>query len=415
MASVLVIEDNPANMRLACLLLRHAAHTVLCAVDAESGLLLARTAQPDLILMDIQLPDMDGLTATALLKQDALTAAIPVIALTALAMKSDQENCHAAGCDGYIAKPLRYQELYAAINALLPDMAAPDGDVASSPLPPARQPSPAIADATDIAALPRDPRLILVAEDNPINQKLILRQLALLGFAANVASNGQLALAHWQSGHYALLLTDLQMPEMNGYALSSAIRAQEQGGRRMPILALTANMRENEIFRCRAAGMDDCLSKPLGLGELKSSLATWLPGSAEAMPELHRKDTAAALAPTVDIGVLEAAVGRDAGVIQGFLGEFRSTLGNHAVALIEACNSGDAQGSAMHAHNLKSSARAVGANALGNLCDRIEAAGRAGHLETLSALVPMFEQEVDTVDAFLADLAPPYATPTRPD
>ena len=119
MASVLVIEDNPANMKLACLLLRNAGHSVLCAVDAEAGLTLASAAQPDLILMDVQLPGMDGLAATALLKLEPATAAIPVIALTALAMKADQEKSQVAGCDAYIAKPLRYRELYAVIDALL--------------------------------------------------------------------------------------------------------------------------------------------------------------------------------------------------------------------------------------------------------------------------------------------------------
>lgn len=119
MAVILVVEDNPANMKLAALLLRNANHSVLHAVDAESGLIVARTAQPDLILMDIQLPGMDGLTATTLLKQDPVTASIPVIALTALAMKADQEKTRVAGCDAYIAKPLRYRELYTAIDALL--------------------------------------------------------------------------------------------------------------------------------------------------------------------------------------------------------------------------------------------------------------------------------------------------------
>lgn len=119
MAKILIIEDNAANMKLACLLLASAGHTVLRAVDAETGLTLARTGQPDLILMDIQLPGMDGLAATALLKQDAATADIPVIALTAMAMKEDREKTKAAGCDAYIAKPLRYKELYAAIDALL--------------------------------------------------------------------------------------------------------------------------------------------------------------------------------------------------------------------------------------------------------------------------------------------------------
>jgi two-component system cell cycle response regulator DivK len=119
MAKILVIEDNPANMKLACLLLRNAGHEVLCAVDAETGLTTARADHPELILMDIQLPGMDGLAATALLKQDPATAAIPVIALTAMAMKADQEKSQVAGCDAYIAKPLRYQALYAAIDALL--------------------------------------------------------------------------------------------------------------------------------------------------------------------------------------------------------------------------------------------------------------------------------------------------------
>jgi two-component system, cell cycle response regulator DivK len=92
---------------------------VLSATDAETGLTIARDAQPELILMDIQLPGMDGLEATALLKSDSATRAIPVIALTALAMKGDEERIRAAGCDGYIAKPLAYREFLATISAQL--------------------------------------------------------------------------------------------------------------------------------------------------------------------------------------------------------------------------------------------------------------------------------------------------------
>lgn len=119
MARILIIEDNPANMKLATLLLQKAGHSALFAADAEAGLALARAHVPDLIMMDIQLPGMDGLAATALLKQDATTAGIPVIALTAMAMKEDQAKILAAGCDAYIPKPFRYQELYAAIDTLL--------------------------------------------------------------------------------------------------------------------------------------------------------------------------------------------------------------------------------------------------------------------------------------------------------
>ena len=125
MANILIIEDNAANMKLAVLLLRNASHTVLCAGDAESGLTLARAEHPDLVLMDIQLPGMDGFAATMLLKVDPATAGIPVIALTALAMKADEERSQSAGCDAYIAKPLRYQELYAAIDLLLAERPRP--------------------------------------------------------------------------------------------------------------------------------------------------------------------------------------------------------------------------------------------------------------------------------------------------
>ena len=119
MARILIVEDNAANMKLACLLLQNAGHEALSAVDAEIGLTMARIDKPELILMDIQLPGMDGLAATKLLKADPETSGIPVIALTAMAMKEDREKTRAAGCDAYIAKPLRYKELLAAIDALL--------------------------------------------------------------------------------------------------------------------------------------------------------------------------------------------------------------------------------------------------------------------------------------------------------
>jgi two-component system cell cycle response regulator DivK len=115
MAKVLIVEDNPSNMKLAVFLLRSVGHTVLSATDAEAGLTLARDEQPNLILMDIQLPGMDGLDATTQLKRDEATRAIPVIALTALAMKGDEERILAAGCDGYIAKPMAYRVFLATI------------------------------------------------------------------------------------------------------------------------------------------------------------------------------------------------------------------------------------------------------------------------------------------------------------
>lgn len=118
MARILVIEDNAANMKLAVLLLQRQGHEVLQATDAENGIRLARECMPRLILMDIQLPGMDGLAAARLLKADAATRDIRIVALTALAMTGDRERVAAAGCDGYISKPIRYQEFMKIVDEM---------------------------------------------------------------------------------------------------------------------------------------------------------------------------------------------------------------------------------------------------------------------------------------------------------
>ena len=150
--------------------------------------------------------------------------------------------------------------------------APPTGKSATAPKAPSR--------ATAVA----QGRLILVAEDNATNQKVIVQQLALLGYAADVAADGREALERWLSGDHALLLTDLHMPAMDGYELAMAIRDHEAGQRRMPIVALTANALKGEAKRCRAVGMDDYLSKPAQLVDLKAMLEKWLPAPATATP-----------------------------------------------------------------------------------------------------------------------------------
>ena len=114
------------NMKLTVMLLETAGHTVFCATDAEAGLILARNEQPHLMLMDIQLAGMDGLEAIVILKRDEATRAIPVIALTALAMKGDEERIRAAGFDDYIAKPMRYREFLATVAAQLARTGTPE-------------------------------------------------------------------------------------------------------------------------------------------------------------------------------------------------------------------------------------------------------------------------------------------------
>ncbi|GEP26632.1 response regulator [Cryobacterium levicorallinum] len=290
MARILIIEDNPINMKLAKLLVRRAGYSTLEAVDAESGLSLARVEVPDLVLMDIQLPGMDGFAATTELKNDPVTADIPVIALTAMAMSRDQEKARTAGCDAYITKPLHYQELQDAINWLMPrvdDAVASHeaGSLTRNVLERGNEFEQASTEADaspspESRAAVRAPGAIriLVAEDNLSNQKLILWQLNLLGYDADVTDNGALAFARWTSGDYDLVITALHLPKMNGYELASAIRAAEPPGTRMPILAMTASaVRGSDADQSRWVGMNEYLMRPLHLAKLRAALVKWLP------------------------------------------------------------------------------------------------------------------------------------------
>ena len=126
MASVLVIEDNPTNMKLARLILESGGHRVLTADTALTGIAAARSEQPDVILMDIQLPELDGFEATRRLKADAVTEHIPIIAVTAYAMTGDEARIRSAGCDEYVAKPYRRAELLDKVSLLLRDRAGVD-------------------------------------------------------------------------------------------------------------------------------------------------------------------------------------------------------------------------------------------------------------------------------------------------
>ncbi|TAN70407.1 MAG: PAS domain S-box protein [Methylobacter sp.] len=242
----------------------------------------------------------------------------------------------------------------------------------------------------------RQGRLILAAEDNETNQKVILRQLALLGFAADVADNGRQALERWRSGDYALLLSDLHMPEMDGYELTTAIRAEEKASRRVPIVALTANALKGEAEHCRSVGMDDYLSKPVQLAQLKAMLEKWLPVAVESGPDLP-------VIP-VDVNVLKVLVGEDPAVINEFLHDFCSSATQIAAELKTAYTAGQATQVGALAHKLKASAQSVGALALGELCADMEQVGKAGQVEALTALLSRFETEMAVVNEYLNSL-----------
>ncbi|WP_042691170.1 ATP-binding protein, partial [Azospirillum sp. B506] len=214
-------------------------------------------------------------------------------------------------------------------------------------------------------------RLILVAEDNPVNRKVLLMQLQALGYAAEMAPGGAEALAALDAmrqgrRHYALLLTDVQMPEIDGYELTRRIRGDEASsgaGLRLPIVAITANAAPADIESYRAAGMDDVLSKPLELSQLAATLTRWMPQAANVADSLT---AAPPLAGTrmVDLGNLRALCGGDAEMLAELLDDF-VTIGRSVIAdLGMALDKGDRDWVRACAHNLKGSSRNAGAKPL---------------------------------------------------
>lgn len=246
--------------------------------------------------------------------------------------------------------------------------------------------------------------LILVAEDDPINQKVILRQLALLGYAAEVADNGIEALRLWRSGKHALLLTDLHMPELDGYGLAMTIRAEEPQGRRLPILALSANALRGETGRALAAGMDGYLTKPVQLDVLQQALEKWMgPGgkpTALAASAIQNMATSSA----VDVSVLRSLVGDDEEAVHQLLAEYLACLRRQGDELRRMADEGNLGQVGSVAHKLKSSSRSVGALAVAEACNELEKAAGHGDMPAVLRSMPIFEMSAASAKSALDGL-----------
>lgn len=258
-----------------------------------------------------------------------------------------------------------------------------------------------------------DGSLILVAEDNDINRKVIRKQLALLGYTADIVRDGREALARARRGRYALLLTDLHMPLMDGYELANAIRKEEASGVRMPIVALTANALKGEARRCRDNGMDDYMTKPVQLADLHAMLVTWMPahakptalrrrmGEQRSSPHNDPPPRSVPAAPAVDLGVLAALVGDDPAVIGAMLDAFATSAARSGAAIRQGVATAAHSTVGDAAHSLKSAARSIGARRLGTLCDEMETAALAGRTPELAVQLEHFEIELGRVTRFL--------------
>lgn len=252
--------------------------------------------------------------------------------------------------------------------------------------------------------------LILVAEDDAINRKVILHQLGLLGYRCEAAHNGQEALALWRDRAYDLLITDLHMPEMDGYELAQHIRREEPGPGRLPILTLTANAQRDEAARALAMGVDEYLIKPLRLDALETVLARWLPHAAMTAPHTVALPPAAEDDAILDTRVLAQMIGDDPRLMADTLRDYAEALDSLGIRLEDACTLSDYPTIAALAHRLKSSSKTVGAQRLASLFSQLEEAARHGDATTVAnAAGTLPEQRQATQRAITQNLSHPQA------
>ncbi len=259
---------------------------------------------------------------------------------------------------------------------------------------------------------------ILVAEDNPVNQQLIGAQLELLDYSADYAKNGIEAMKLWKSGNYQLLLTDIRMPEMDGYELIEQIRALESGGEASPIIAVTANAMESDLRRCFDTGASDVISKPFTLEALKQMLKKWSPRQGKPISGAYLPAEIPDIARlgAIDISVLMQSVGDNFETQCQLLISYAEALPGVVGDIQQAFAGNNFEQLADYAHRLKSSSGGLGAMQLADTCQIIEQAGREGRISEIESSVSRLTQYAEQVALFVAKFceSSPFQTAGEP-
>ena len=369
---VLIVDDNETNRDI-------------LARQAESwGMLASRTGRPaealewigrgdpfDVAVLDMQMPDMDGLTLASHIREHRDAQALPLVMLTSLGRTEDTEVEFAA----YLTKPVKPSQLYESLTGILGGAET----IATSTAP-----------VSEDGLAQRLHLRILVVEDNPVNQQLMLLLLEKLGCRADVAANGVEALEALERQPYDAVLMDVEMPEMDGLEATRQIHRRWPPERRPHIVAVTANALPGERELCIQAGMDGYIAKPIRLEELSAALA-----------RVERRTDGAHPEPAVDAQVirkLASSLGeRGRASVDALIGTFLGHVPDQMRTLSSAAQGNGFDDVRREAHALKSNASTFGADRLADLCRKLESAAQAGELDGQGELVDRIEDELARV------------------
>ncbi len=418
---VLIVDDNPTNRRVLAGQVELYGMDAVCAADAEAGLTLLREAangsRPfDVALIDFQMPGSDGVGLGQRIAKDGKLTKTRLVLLTSSGQRGDAQRCAELGFAAYLLKPVTRHDL---VDCLELVMAAPGESwhTHSQPIVTRHQVRTARA---------HDGRRILLTEDNPVNQKVARVVLEKLGYRVDAVENGREAVKAWESGRYDLILMDCQMPELDGYEATREIRRMEEQRMMMgavpehaklhiPIVALTAHAMKGDDEKCRAAGMDDYLTKPIDRTRLEASLerhinlttgrnngnrTSTLPilGN-ETLTQLRMAEESARNSAPVDWHTLLDSMDGDEELARE-LAELYISSGDQALEKIaDGVRRQDYQAVRECAHAIKGASANIRATAASAVAAQLETAAHNGAGEQVPALAEALEAELNrTID-----------------
>jgi PAS domain S-box-containing protein len=390
---VLTVDDNETNRAILHHLFSNwempeqqaaSGPEALSIMNAEA----ARGKAFDLAVLDMQMPGMDGLELARTIKKDPRFAATRLVMLTSVDRQEDPDALRETGVDAYLTKPVKQSQLFDCLTMVM-----------SSDIETREIKSGLIAldeRSAELTAEPAGNLRILIAEDNPVNQKVALFQLQKLGYLADVVDNGRRAIEALAKSHYDVIFMDCQMPELDGYEATRDVRAIEGDERHTWIIAMTANSLEGDRQKCLDAGMDDYVSKPVKPEHLQAALNRFT-GMRAVEQETRETGAAGTIDPNIIASFREMDVEGEESILSKLIDVFIENTPRLLAEARAAYASKMSPQLERAAHTLKGSCSNFGAEPMRLVCEQLEALAREGDLEHAAELLTQVEKEFEYV------------------
>jgi two-component system, sensor histidine kinase and response regulator len=379
---VLVVDDHPTNLRILQGFLKTWGAETTCAATGKEALsaleAASQTGAPyQLMVTDIHMPEMDGFTLAHIIRNTPELSSVPIMMLTSAGQRGDAERYRSLGVLAHLYKPVRKGELLTAIRSVL-----------------GQQPLPASAEMAPDQQRPNRKLQVLLAEDNRVNQTVATRMLEKMGHTVVVADNGQMVLTILPTQPFDVVLMDIQMPELDGFAVTRRIRENEQlTQQHLPIIAMTAHAMKGDRERCLEGGMDGYVSKPINYDLLATAIAAAVSEHVSSRPVVATQKTSGTAVPSVAwsrANTLER-LGGDEKLVQEVIAIFLRDAPRHMTALGEAVRQGNAKEIEAIAHKLRGELGYLGIAEISREATEMEKLGHSSDVEKAARIYAQFE------------------------